>query len=213
MHRESLIIARRIGGRIRSQALPDSRKILKKKRRGEKELIRLNINNVFGYAGEWLVPWFPKGGMRGVSRNGKIVSRIFVGRWNEAHEVKIAAQHRDRKRWNDRKRCSVISVVNNSRQGEVEGRRYTVLDGPQLLLNVAHVNLSCFIQRLYARVYELRQIGHYVFSTTTAYTKLAISIYSRFRASFPRRSRTGKEKKFQLSKGIQTAPPAPIVPR
>lgn len=41
-------------------------------------------------------------------------------------------------------------VVNNLRQGEVEGRRYTVLDGPQLLLNVAHVNLSCFIQRLYA---------------------------------------------------------------
>lgn len=32
-----------------------------------------------------------------------------MGRWNEAHEVKIAAQHRDRKRWNDRKRCSVIS--------------------------------------------------------------------------------------------------------
>lgn len=86
-------------------------------------------------------------------------------------------------------------VVNNLRQGEVvEGRRYTVLDGPQLLLNVAHVNLSCFIQRLYAHVYELRRIGHYV-SSATAYTKLAISIYSRFRASFaptPAGTRRGK---------------------
>lgn len=79
-----------------------------------------------------------------------------------------------------------------------------MLDGPQLLLNVAHVNLSCFIQRLYAeRVYELRQIGHYVFSAYTAYTKLAISIYSRFLpSSIPSRptkpeTRRGRRKKFQ----------------
>lgn len=82
-----------------------------------------------------------------------------------------------------------------------------MLDGPQLLLNVAHVNLSCFIQRLYAeRVYELRQIGHYVFSTYTAYTKLAISIYSRFLPFRPsqKREEEGEIPK-RLSTGIQTA--------
>ena len=61
------------------RALPDSRKILKKKRRGEKELIRLNINKRFWICWRVAGSLVPEGGNEGSEQKWKDRVEDFCG--------------------------------------------------------------------------------------------------------------------------------------